>query len=357
MYENAQPNQNITWERAKKTDIGLEANLWNGLLTVEADYFSEKRTDMLFAPTVTVPSEYGVGLSQINAGAIQNHGFELTLGTSRRISNDLNVSLSANVTYARNKVLQVFETKATYDNPNRRKTGRPLGTQFGYEALGYFKPEDFDQEGNLKPGIPTQPWGQVHPGDLRYADLTGPDGKPDGKIDDMDQKVIGYPVIPGNPATPEILYGFTPSITFKGFDLSILFQGATHTDFYLSGQAVWPFVNSASAVITTLDYWTPTHQNAESPRVTAQPAQNNTQTSSWWIRNGSYLRLKTGELGYTIPASVMSRIKIQSIRFYLSGQNLLTWSALKNFDPEVSVSSGQYYPQQRVVSFGLNVTF
>ncbi|HEX8675985.1 MAG TPA: TonB-dependent receptor [Segetibacter sp.] len=351
LYENAEPNPNITWERAKKTDIGFEANLWNGLLTVEADYFSEKRTDMLFAPTVTVPSEYGVALSQINAGAIQNHGFELTLGTSRRISNDLTVGLSANLTYARNKLLQVFETKATYDNPNRRKTGRPLNTQFGYEALGYFKPEDFDLDSNLKAGIPTQPWGQVHPGDLRYADLTGPNGKPDGKIDDMDQKPIGHP------AVPEILYGFTPSISFKGFDLSLLFQGATSRNFYLSGEAVWPFVNSASATITTLDYWTPTNQDAANPRVTTQPAQNNRQTSSWWIRDGSYLRLKTGELGYTMPRSIMSSLKLQSIRFYLSGQNLLTWSAIKNYDPEVNVSTGQYYPQQKVVSFGLNVTF
>jgi hypothetical protein len=203
----------------------------------------------------------------------------------------------------------------------------------------------------LKPGIPTQPWGQVHPGDLKYADLTGPNGKPDGKVDDMDQKPIG------KPAVPEVLYGFTPGISFKGFDLSLLFQGATSRDFYLSGQAVWPFVNSASAVITTLDYWTPTHQNAANPRITTQPTQNNTRTSSWWIRDGSYLRLKTGELGYTIPRSVMSRIKIQSIRFYLSGQNLLTWSAIKNFDPEVNVSTGQYYPQQKVVSLGLNVTF
>lgn len=357
LYENAEPNLNITWERAKKTDIGMEANLWNGLLTIEADYFSEKRTDMLFAPTVTVPSEYGVGLSQVNSGAISNHGIELMLGTFRRVSRDLNVSFSANVTYARNKLLQVYETKATFDNPNRRITGRPLGTQFGYEALGYFKPEDFNPDGTLKPGIAAQPWGQVHPGDLRYADLTGPDGKPDGKIDDMDQTRIGYPVIPGNPAAPEILYGFTPGITYKGLDVTILFQGATHTDFYLSGQAAWPFVNSASAVIGTLDYWTPTRQDAANPRITTQPAQNNIQASSWWIRDASYLRLKTGEIGYTLPASIISRIKIQSARFYVSGQNLLTWSALKNFDPEVSVSTGQYYPQQRVVSIGLNVTF
>ena len=178
----------------------------------------------------------------------------------------------------------------------------------------------------------------------------GPDGKPDGKIDDMDQKPIGHP------AVPEILYGFTPGVSFKGFDLSLLFQGATSRNFYLSGQAVWPFVNSASAPITTLDLdsYSP---DAASPRVTTQPTQNNTQTSSWWIRDGSYLRLKTGELGYTMPRSVMSSLKIQSIRFYLSGQNLLTWSAMKNFDPEVNVSTGQYYPQQKVVSFGLNVTF
>ena len=349
LYENAQPNPNITWERAKKTDIGLEASLWNGLLTVEADYFHEKRSDMLFPPTVTVPQEYGVGLSQVNAGAMSNKGFEFTISSMRKISKDVTVSLSANMTYAKNKLLQVFETDATYNNPNRRITGRALNTQFGYKALGYFTQDDFNADGTLKSDIPQQTFSTtLHPGDIRYADVWGPDGKPDGKITTDD-------IVPiGNPATPQIIYGFSPSVTYKGFDLTLLFQGAASRNFYMS---VFAFDNSSSATIDALDYWTPNNPNATYPRITTQPTSNNTQTSSWWIRSGSYLRLKTGELGYTIPAAVMRKMRLQSARFFLSGQNILTWSKIKNFDPEISASNGQYYPQQKVISVGLNLTF
>jgi TonB-linked SusC/RagA family outer membrane protein len=348
LIESVQANPNITWERAKKKDIGLDADLWNGLLTAEFDYFFEKRSDMLFAPTVTVPSEYGIGLSQVNSGKMSNHGYEVTLGSSHRFSNGLRAGINVNFTYARNKLLQVFETDATYKNPNRRITGRPLNTRFGYKALGYYTAADFDANGNLLAGEPTQPWGKVHPGDIKYADLYGPDGKPDGKITPDDREVIGKPY------TPEIIYGFSPSVSYKGFDLTLLFQGAANRDFY---QNVFAFDNSSSAIINALDYWTPDNLNAEYPRITTQPTTNNTQGSSWWIRNGAYLRLKTGQLGYTVPSAVMKSMHIQSVRFYVSGQNLVTWSHIKNFDPEISSSNGQYYPQQKVVSVGLNVTF
>lgn len=343
LTEGNQANPNITWERAKKTDVGLEGTLWKGGLTFEADYFYEVRNNLLLAPTVTVPAEYGIGLSQVNAGSMSNHGVELTLGTTHRFNKDLSVSLTGNITYAKNKLLQVYETSATYENPNRRITGRPFGTLFGFQATGYFKPADFDSSGNLKPGIAAQPWGQVLPGDLRYKDVND-----DGKIDNND-------IVPiGKSYNPEIVYGISPSITYKGFDLSVLFQGAANRNFY---DSVYPFDNSSSATIDALDYWTPSNPNATNPRITTQPTSNNTQTSSWWIRNGSYLRLKTANLGYTVPAGVIQHLHLQSVRFYLSGQNLLTWSPIKNFDPEVSASNGQYYPQIKVVTVGLNVTF
>lgn len=348
LTESSQANPNITWERAKKKDIGLDADLWDGLLTAELDYFYEKRSDMLFAPTVTVPVEYGVGLSQVNSGIMSNHGFEVTLGSSHRFSNDLRVGLNVNFTFVRNKLLEVFETAATYDNPNRRITGRPLNTRFGYNALGYYTSADFDASGNLLPGEPVQPWGTVHPGDIKYADVSGPDGKPDGQITPDDILPIGKPY------TPEIIYGFSPNVSYKGFDLTLLFQGAANRDFY---DGVYPFDNSSSATIDALNYWSPNNPKATNPRITTNPTSNNTQTSSWWIRNGSYLRLKTGQLGYTVPTALMRNLHLQSIRIYVSGQNMLTWSHIKNFDPEVSSSNGEYYPQQKVISVGLNVTF
>ena len=349
LYENSQANPNITWERAKKSDIGLEASILNSLLTIEADYFSERRSNMLFPPTVTVPQEYGVALSQVNAGEMSNKGIEFTIGSSKTVSKDLRIGLTANFTYARNKLLQVFETAATFDNPNRHITNRPSGTQFGYDCLGYFTAADFNSDGSLKEGIANQPFNTtLHPGDLRYADLSGPNGVPDGQITPDDMKPIG------KPATPEIIYGFSPTVSYKWFDFSLFFQGAASRNFYMS---VFAFDNSSSAIIDALDYWTPTHQNATYPRITTQPTSNNTQASSWWIRDGSYLRLKTGQLGYTFSQDLMRKIHMQSARIYVSGQNLLTWSKIKNFDPEISSSSGQYYPQQKVISFGLNLTF
>ena len=351
MVENSEPNINITWERAKKTDIGFEATFWNGLLTAEADYFMEKRNNMLASPNIVVPIEYGVGISQENAASMSNKGFEFALGSSHKFSDDLVVSLNVNATFTKNKFEQIFENTVTYNNPNRRVTGRSLGTQFGWNAIGFFKPEDFNQDGSLKAGIPVQSWGRVYAGDIKYEDTWGPNGKPDGKIDENDIVPIGKSFV------PEIIYGFTPSISYKGFDLNILFQGAANRDYYITGAGAWPFYSSSSATRDNLDYWTPTNQGAKNPRITSSPAPNNMISSSFWVRNGAYLRLKTGQLGYTLPAAVVERIKVKSLRVYVSGQNLITWSPIKNFDPEVSDSQGMYYPQQKVVSVGLNVTF
>lgn len=349
LYENSEPNISITWERAKKTNIGLEATLWNGLLTIEADYFQEKRDNMLFAPNVVVPAEYGIGLSQINSGKMSNHGFELTLGSSYALSKDLRVGLTGNITYAKNKLERVFETPSTYNNPNRRRTGRALNTVFGYRALGYFQvSDDKDGDGIIEASeYPVnQPFGQIRPGDLKYDDVNG-----DGIITPDDEVEIG------KSAVPQIIYGFSPSISYKGFDLSLLFQGAAGRHFYLTATAAWPFVNGASATTENLDYWTTENTNAKNPRLTPTPTANNTANSSWWIRDGSYLRLKTGEIGYTFSNRIAKKALMQSARVFVSGQNLLTWSPIKNFDPEVSVANGEYYPQQKVVTVGLNINF
>lgn len=349
LYENAEPNTSITWERAKKTNIGIDATLWGGLLTIEADYFFEKRDNMLFAPDVVVPSEYGISLSQVNSGSMSNKGFEITLGSSYSFSDDLQVGFTGNFTFVRNKLLRVFETASTYNNPNRRRTGRPLNTQFGYLALGYFQESD-DTNGN---GIidaseypVSQPFGVLHPGDLKYQDTN------------KDNIINQEDIVPiGKSAVPEIYYGFSPSVRYKGFDFSLLFQGATNRNFYMTATAAFPFENGASATKAQMDYWTPQNTNARNPRLTPTPAPNNTQYSSWWLLDASYLRLKTGELGYNIPSRLTQRAKIQSARAYVSGQNLLTFAPIKNFDPEVGAQNGEYYPQQKVITVGLNLTF
>jgi len=349
----AEPNPNITWERAKKTDIGVEFNLLKGLVNVEVDYFHEKRSNMLVNPDVIVPSEYGIGLSQVNAGEMENGGFDFTASSIYNISKDLQVSLSGNMTYAKNKLLKVFELAATYNNPNRRLTGRPLGTQFGYHALGYLQQGDFDATGALNKGIAVQPWGAVQPGDIRYEDMNG-----DGKINDDDITVIGNPV-----AAPIIMYGFSPGVKFKGFALDMLFQGAAKTNWYYHGSSIMPFWETMLPYTHNFDYWTPTNTNVANPRLTSSPTVNNSQTSSFWVGNASYLRLKSATLSYTLPAKIMNAVRIQSARIYVSGQNILTWTKLINYDPEIGVNdswipNGSWgYPNQKAVSVGMNITF
>ncbi len=351
--ERAEPNRNITWERAKKTDIGLEASLWNGLLNLEVDYFYEKRSNMLVNPDVVLPMEYGIGLSQVNAGIMANRGFDFSISSVKQFSRDLTVSLSANMTYAKNKLIQIFENPTTFNNPNRRVTGRQLGTQFGFQSLGYFREDDFDAGGNLKAGIATQPWGAVQPGDIRYKDMND-----DGKIDNDDLTVIGRPT-----AVPGIIYGFSPAVNYKGFGLNLLFQGAAQVDWYYHGSSIMPFWETMLPYKQNFDYWTPQNTDARFPRLTSSPTVNNSQTSSFWMGDASYLRLKSATLSYTIPAAVMSAIKLQSARVYVSGQNILTWTKLMNYDPEIGpnnswIPGGSWgYPNQKAISFGMNITF
>lgn len=352
LYERAEPNPNITWEKASKTDIGIEARLFNGLLSFEADYFREKRANMLLAPNVTVPVEYGVDLSQVNAGIMENRGFEFTVSSDYNISRDLRIGISGNFTYVKNKMVEIFEDPATFDNPNLRKTGRPLDVPFGYKAIGYFTEADFASPGVLKDGIAKQVFTQnVYPGDIRYADISGPDGKPDGLIDFNDQIAMGYP------SYPAVIYGFTPSISYKGFELSLLFQGVGQRDIQISSSAAWAFDNNKNAAITTLDYWTPENPDASYPRMTTSPSPNNTQTSTFWHRSLAYLRLRTGMLSYTIPNSITGKWGMSMVTVYLSGQNMITWTPIENFDPEISNGRGWYFPTQKAFTAGLRVQF
>lgn len=344
--ERAEPNPFITWERAKKTDIGAELSLWQGLFDFEIDYFHEKRSNMLVSPTVVVPMEYGIGLSQVNGGIMQNNGIEFSGKINYEFTKYLQASLGGTFTYAHNKMLQVFETAATFNNPNRRRTGRPLGMQFGYESVGYFLPEDFDNSGTVKSGIATQPWGQVKPGDLRYLDVNN-----DGKIDVNDEMPIG------DPSTPQIIYGISPSVRYKWISLDLLFQGTAKTSFYFFREAVWPFWNSMTANKDNFDYWRPDNLDAKFPRLTSAPTANNTQTSSHWMQDVSYLRLKNATLAFNAPSALSSRLKLVNVQVYIAAQNFITWTKAKNIDPEVAYNRGNTYPQQKVVSVGLKVSF
>lgn len=342
--ERAEPNPYITWERANKTDVGLEFSLFRGLFDMDIDYFYEKRSNMLVAPSALVPSEYGIGLSQVNSGIMENKGIEFTGTFNIPVNEDWRIGLTGNLTYAKNKVLEIFETESTFNNPNRRRTGKSLGMQFGYESLGYFLPEDFDGSGNLKSGIAAQPWGKVQPGDIRYRDVNG-----DGKIDFNDEVGIG------DPTTPRIMYGIAPSVSYKGISLQVLLQGASKVNYYFFREAAWPFWNGMTANRDNFDYWTPENLDARHPRLTSAPTANNTQVSSHWMQDVSYIRMKNFTVAYDVPTKFLDRIKLSSAQLYFSGQNLLTWTTAKNVDPEMAYDRGNDYPQQKVYSIGLKL--
>lgn len=342
-FERNEPNVNITWETAKKLDVGIEGSFLSGRLGFEFDIFREKRSDMLVAPNASVPAEYGIGISQVNAGIMENRGFDLALTTFNTLSNGFKINGGVTLSYAQNELIQTFENAATFNNPNRRRTGRPLGTQFGLRALGLFQTQE---EIN---GWATQ-FGTLQPGDIKYDDVNG-----DGKITDDDEVVIG------DPAFPQMIYGITGNFSWKGFDLSMLWQGAAKSNFQLTNEASNPFFNGAKIFKEQLDYWTPENRDAAYPVIMPSPTTNSTQVSSWWMRDGSYLRLKNLEFGYTVPKALTERISMVSLRVFTSGQNLLTFSSEDYLDPEIGVSSAskraRYYFQQKVYTFGLNVSF
>lgn len=364
LMEGSEPNPLITWESANKFNIGADLNLWNGLISLSADYFNERRNNMLVNPNAAVSSEYGIGLSQVNDGSMMNEGVEFTLSSNYSMNRNLKIGLNANFTFARNKLLQVYETAATYNNLDRRRTGRPLGTYFGLKADRLYQESDFDATGHLvldtdKDGIPdvATPMNDVHPGDIKYVDVNK-----DGKIAGDDETVIGKSPF------PEIMYGITPYISYKGLDFSIFMQGAGNSSLRLGDQLAQPFftaeVNPVAKVVT--DAWTPENPTARYPRLLTGQRVNNGGISSWWLFNGSYLRIKTVQLGYTLPRTFIDKLGLEACRMYIAANNLFVFTKVPFVDPEQTPSgvarngqlygTGASYPQQMVLQIGLNLT-
>lgn len=362
-------NPLITWEKSRSSNIGLDASFFNGMLTFEFDIFNQKRTGMLLSPETNVSAEYGITLADENAGTMTNRGFEFQIGGNYSFPNGLNLHVNGNFSYAKNKMDKIYETLDTYNNPNRRRTGRSLNTPFGYIADGLFSTAD-DKNGdgiiNADDGYTIDQFGAVlHPGDVRYRDINGPDGVPDGKIDAWDETTVGYAPY------PRITYGFTLAAEWKGFDVNLFFQGAAQASMNVQGYLTLPFrLNNTNVSYEYFDnYWTPERQNAKYPRITQSPYKNNTtnsvydngfgpSSSSFWMRNTNYLRLKNIVIGYTLPKKITTKVGIQALRVYFSGNNLLTFSNLSFIDPEANYESREEaYPLQKSYTVGLNVTF
>ena len=341
------PNPDITWETATSSDLGLEGSFWKDLLTFETDYFF-KRTENILRPTQKTSSIIGISLPDANIGVVENKGIEFMIGHRNHLK-DIKYNANFVFTYATNKAIELGESEGTLNDPFRRQTGNPLNSYYGAIAEGIFT--SADEIANS----PSQGEGIV-PGDIKYKDISGPEGKPDGKIDYYDETKIGYSQI------PEIIYGLNLGVEYKGFDLTLNFQGATNVNYRFGGFAANAFDNGGNIQQWQMDErWTPENNNpnARYPRLTTAPTGNNTKGSTYWLRDGTYLRLKTAQIGYNIDPALISRLNIKGLRIYLSGQNLFTWvkDDLMKFDPEAYNVRGQFYPQAKIYTLGLNLTF
>lgn len=339
VYEVREPSPNITWEKATKTDIGIEMGLWKGKLNIEADYFYEKRADMLLASTAALPAEYGIGIGQENTGIMDNRGIDLRLSTNHAISKDLTVSAAFNFTYAKNKIININESESIKNNPNRTQVGKAYGQPFGYKALGLFQSQAEIDKTPYAAAL-----GYVKPGDVKYEDLNN-----DGKLNSDDYMPIGKPLF------PEIIYGIEGGVNYKNFQLDMLWQGAARSTYYLAGWAATPFNQSNGVAFEhQLNVWRPDNTGAEFPRILSNPGvyQYNNYGSSFWQRSGSYLRLKSLSLGYTFK-----KLKgVNAVKIYAAGQNLLTFTKTRYLDPE-SPNSTDYYFQERAISVGATINF
>ncbi len=349
------PNPNLSWETQRQYNIGLDLTVLNRL-TITTDYYVRTIKDMILQRALPA-SGGGLANPFINAGNMENRGWEVSANYKARIKK-VTFDVTAMVSDVKNKVTGLIEGLPFLDAGSiRTQPGYAAGSFYGYKAIGYFGDSNDIKSSPVQFGIPWNPIATTgpKPGDVKYADISGPDGKPDGKVDAFDRTFLGN-------AFPRYEYSINVNVGFAGFDLNIFGQGVGKRNNYYSGTGAVPFASSdfaASLLEQHKDYWRPDNQNARFPRLLPSGfGGNNYLPSSWWIRSASFFRIKNVNLGYTIPASVLNKAKIASLRVFVSGQNLFTLTkAWKGFDPEINNANAEFYPVMRTYTAGLNLTF
>ncbi len=331
-------NENITWETSKNANIGVDMEFFNHTLGGSIDVFKERRQDILAYPS-SISSIGGFTTKPFNVGIMENKGLEWDIYYQRRI-NGFSFAVHALGSFIKNKIINQEEQIQPYDYLYR--TGNALGTPFGLTAIGFFK----DQ--NDINNSPKQNFSAVKPGDIKYKDQNN-----DGVVDVYDQIKLG------NPNLPQFYYGASLDLAYKGFDLKVLFQGAGSRTVSVLNSATQGFNDDNKPTDFILGRWTPeTAETATSPRLSLGTNANNYQASSFWTRNGRYLRLKNIEIGYSLPRSLVSKVKLANARLFASAFNLCTWSDLpSNLDPEFLGAGLGSYPRTKSFNFGLNVEF
>jgi TonB-linked SusC/RagA family outer membrane protein len=333
-------NEDITWEISKKLNITAEIGLFREL-DLQMEYFRENRTNILMT-RADVPTTMGLEASvRSNVGEAAAHGVDISLNYNHSFGSKAWISAMANFTYATSE-FKVYEEPAYPDAPWKSHVGYSLNQYWGYIAERLFVDEA--EVANS----PAQ-FGNYMAGDIKYKDLNG-----DGKINELDMAPIGYPT------DPEIVYGFGVSSGYGPFDFSFFFQGMARESFWIDPVNTAPFLNGQNALLQAYadSHWSEENRDiyALYPRLSPTSVENNSQPSTWWMRDGSFLRLKSIEFGYSLPQKLISKIHLSQLRIYFSGTNLLTFSKFKLWDPEMG-GEGLKYPVQKVFNLGVQVSF
>lgn len=344
-------NEAITWEKSYKSNYALELGLFKKL-DIIAEYFTEHRTD-IFMQRADIPNTMGLQAAVYgNIGQARSKGIDIQADYKQAWASGLWASARANFTYSTGKY-DVYE-EPTYPESYRQHAGRSIRQTWGYIAERLFIDDEDAANSPSQAAFGSQYGG----GDIKYTDVNG-----DGVITNADMVPIGYPT------SPEIIYGFGVSLGHKGFDVSVFFQGLGRESFWIDATSAYstkynkygtaPFVNNGQLLKAYSDsHWSEDNRDiyALYPRYSAYENHNNTQVSTWWMRDGSFVRLKQMEFGYTLPQKLTNKIHIDNLRVYFQGNNLLCWSKFKLWDPELA-GEGFNYPIQRTFNIGVNVTF
>ena len=341
-------NPNVTWETAKKINLGVDVAFLKERLHAYVDFFWEDRNHILVSNESTLPAVTSLPSSYVNEGRVKNHGYEITLNWEDRIG-DFRYSISPNISYAKNQIIEMLEVEPLY--AYLKHTGLPVGQRFGYDLFEFYQPGTEDRYME-KYGVPMPDQNvTLKYGDAVYVDLNG-----DGVIDANDQKPLGYT------DTPEITYSLNTSLHYKGFDFSMLWTGADHVSRQLNGYFRDQFGSTNTSALTQWvadNSWTEDNPNAILPRISFTNRVHNNRDSQAWMIDSKYVRLKNVEIGYTFNKPKNMPF-FNYIRVYLSGQNLLTFSEFDGNDPEAPGSGLDYgvrYPMTRVVNIGAQLNF
>lgn len=341
----------LTWETVRKANVGLEIGLWNEL-NVQVDFFDEYRSDIFIQRSNTIPTQIGfMTTPYANYGIVDNKGFEASLTWNHRFNKDFQMQLRGTASYAKNWIRERDEAeslKGTY----RSATNRSVNEHTGYIALRLYEDSDFIN-GELDPSLPLPALGlNVQPGDIMYADLNG-----DDIINDLDITYLG------RTSAPRFVYGFGGNFVFKNVDFGFFFQGVADAYKILGGNSYF-LPGSGGGIFGNVyanynDRWTPENpsQDVFWPRLHYGSTSHSSVSSTWWLKNMSFLRLKNIELGYSLPKAWTDKMHLKGLRVFVSGNDLVTFSGFKLWDPELDTRTGLKYPTMKSVQFGIDLNF